>query len=60
MYEDKPQIQISVNVISNGTINTDFYLLSQSDYILCFTGTFCQMMSAANAHEVQKRSYLSN
>ena len=41
-----------VYILGNGTINTDSYLISQSQYVLCMVSTFCQLISIGNEHHV--------
>ena len=41
-----------VYIMGNGTINTDSYLISGSQYVLCMVSTFCQLISIGNKHNV--------
>ena len=41
-----------VYIMGNGTINTDSYLISDSQYVLCMVSTFCQLIAIGNKHNV--------
>eukprot|EP01083_Nonionella_stella_P096324 270734_1 len=41
-----------INIIGNGSINHDYYLLSQSKFVICAISSFCDLAAFGNKHNV--------